>query len=218
MEKRKARSLIRINRVRLCGKACTFAKKNVRVLLLDNIDSFTYNIGHYLEALGADVSVVANTAIDVETVPGFDRIVISPGPGLPKEADKLMDVLQKAVGSGIPVLGVCLGMQAIAELFGGSIFNQPVVKHGQRTLVTHSASSQLFRGIPETFHAGLYHSWAVSDELPQVLRATACSADRIMMALEHVSLPVCGVQFHPESILSEYGMELFGNFLNYPQR
>lgn len=190
----------------------------MRILLLDNIDSFTYNIFHYLEALAADVTVLDNTEIDVQTVTTFDKIVLSPGPGLPKEAGKLMEVLETAVSSGIPVLGVCLGMQAIAELFGGTIFNQAVVKHGQQSLLTHDGSSPLFAGIPETFHVGLYHSWAVSEGLPPVLRATAFSDEGIMMALEHVSLPVYGVQFHPESILSEYGMELFGNFLNEPQR
>jgi anthranilate synthase component II len=186
----------------------------VRVLLLDNIDSFTYNIFHYLEALGADVVVVSNTEIDVATLADFDRVVISPGPGLPKDAGRLMEVLEEAVGRGIPVLGVCLGMQAIAEYFGGRIFNQENVKHGQLALVTHTGSSSLFNDIPRTFHAGLYHSWAVSEELPETLKATAFSEEGIMMALEHVSLPVRGVQFHPESILSEYGMQLFGNFLN----
>lgn len=189
----------------------------MRILLLDNIDSFTYNIFHYLEALGADITVADNTEIDVKTVSDFDKIVISPGPGLPKEAGKLMDVLQTAIDSKVPVLGVCLGMQAIAELFGGSIFNQAVVKHGQQALLTHDGTSQLFAGIPETFHVGLYHSWAVSDELPGTLRKTASSDEQIMMALEHVSLPVYGVQFHPESILSEHGMQLFGNFLNRPE-
>jgi len=185
----------------------------VRILLLDNIDSFTYNIFHYLEALGADVLVVDNQAIEPESLKAFDALVISPGPGLPQEAGKLMEVLAIAVSEKIPTLGVCLGMQAIAEYFGGRIFNQPEVKHGQQTTITHTNESILFKGIPAQFQVGLYHSWAVDENLPSELIATAFSEDDIMMALEHNSLPVYGVQFHPESILSEYGKELFGNFL-----
>jgi anthranilate synthase/aminodeoxychorismate synthase-like glutamine amidotransferase len=185
----------------------------VRVLLLDNIDSFTYNIFHYLEALGAEVPVVSNTEVDVKSVADFDRVVISPGPGLPKDAGRLMEVLDEAIVRGIPVLGICLGMQAIAEYFRGKLFNQAEVKHGQQAWVTHNGSSVLFDGIPRTFQAGLYHSWAVSENLPAMLTATAFSQEKIMMALEHVSLPVYGVQFHPESILSEHGMQLFRNFM-----
>lgn len=185
----------------------------MRILLLDNIDSFTYNIYHYLEALSADVQVVDNTAIEPETLTAFDALVISPGPGLPHEAGKLMEVLSAAVSAKIPTLGVCLGMQAIAEYFGGTIFNQPEVKHGQQATITHTNESLLFKGIPVQFNVGLYHSWAVEEKLPSDLIATAFSQDGIMMALEHTSLPVYGVQFHPESILSEYGKELFGNFL-----
>ena len=185
----------------------------MRILLLDNIDSFTYNIYHYLEALGADVEVIDNQAIDLECLTAFDALVISPGPGLPREAGKLMEVLAKAVSEKIPTLGVCLGMQAIAEYFGGRIFNQQQVKHGQQTQITQTEKSMLFQGVPEQFQVGLYHSWAVDQNLPSKLIATAFSEDGIMMALEHSSLPVYGVQFHPESILSEYGKELFGNFL-----
>ncbi len=185
----------------------------MRILLLDNIDSFTYNIYHYLEALGAEVTVIDHTMIETEVLQSFDGLVISPGPGLPKEAGKLMEILHKAVTLKLPTLGVCLGMQAIAEYFGGTIFNQQEVKHGQQATITHANESKLFKGIPAQFHVGLYHSWAVEEALPSVLVATAFSEDGIMMALEHGSLPVYGVQFHPESILSEYGKELFGNFL-----
>lgn len=184
----------------------------MRVLLLDNIDSFTWNIFHYLEALETTVVVIDHHAIDLETVREYDAIVLSPGPGIPSEAGKLMEVIAEAVQFSVPMLGVCLGMQAIAEFFGGTIYNQAQVKHGQQTTIRH-ADSILFQGIPETFHVGLYHSWAVSPELPEYLRATAFSQDEVMMALEHTTLPVYGVQFHPESILSEYGKELLRNFL-----
>lgn len=185
----------------------------MRVLLLDNIDSFTYNIFHYLEALDADVFVRDNRSVEPEDLEQADALVISPGPGLPAESGKLMELLDKAVERKMPVLGVCLGMQAIAEYFGGTLFNQQEVKHGQPARLRHNNSSLIFHGIPKEYHVGLYHSWAVSAQLPDVLKSTAFSEEGVMMALEHNSLPVFGVQFHPESILSEYGKELFGNFL-----
>jgi len=185
----------------------------VRILLLDNIDSFTYNIFHYLEALEADVSVIDHTAVEARDLDRFDALVISPGPGLPAGSGKLMKILQLAVDRKMPVLGVCLGMQAIAEQFGGSLYNQAIVRHGQAERVTHTGNSSLFAGIPGTFTAGLYHSWAVSEPLPDTLIATAFSENGVMMALEHTTLPIYGVQYHPESILSEGGMELFANFL-----
>ena len=186
----------------------------MHILLLDNIDSFTYNIYHYLEALDVDVTVLTNKEITISDLEKYDALVCSPGPGLPKDAGKLMEVLGKAVELKLPVLGICLGMQAIAEHFGGSIYNQAVVKHGQQVSITHAETSSLFNGIPPTFSVGLYHSWAVDPKLPEgILCATAFSEDGVMMALEHTSLPIFGVQFHPESILSEYGMELLGNFL-----
>jgi anthranilate synthase component 2 len=166
-----------------------------------------------LEALGADVTVIDHSVIEPEVVYSFDALVISPGPGLPQEAGKLMSVLAKAVSEKIPTLGVCLGMQAIAEYFGGTIFNQQEVKHGQQEIIIQTNKSILFKEIPSQFRVGLYHSWAVEEKLPPKLIATAFSEDGIMMALEHTSLPVYGVQFHPESILSEYGKELFRNFL-----
>lgn len=184
----------------------------MRVLLLDNIDSFTWNIFHYLEALGVAVEVTDHHAIQPAAVVAYDAVVLSPGPGIPVEAGKLMEVIREAVHHSIPVLGVCLGMQAIAEYFGGTIYNREVVMHGQQTKITHTASP-LFNGLPDTFQVGLYHSWAVSEVLPEGLTATAYSQDGVMMALEHTQMPVYGVQFHPESILSEYGMELFENFL-----
>lgn len=184
----------------------------MRVLLLDNIDSFTWNIFHYLEALGVAVEVIDHHTIELHTVAIYDAVVLSPGPGVPAEAGKLMEVIREAVHRSIPVLGVCLGMQAIAEFFGGSIYNRKLVMHGQQVKIRHNKSA-IFRDLPDTYHVGLYHSWAVSEVLPEVLKSTAHSDDGVMMALEHTQMPVYGVQFHPESILSEYGMELFENFL-----
>lgn len=184
----------------------------MHVLLLDNIDSFTWNIFHYLEALDATVVVTDHHAVDLKKVKEYDAIVLSPGPGIPAEAGKLMDVIAEAVHHKVPMLGVCLGMQAIAEYFGGTIYNQLQVKHGQQTTIQHN-DSVLFVDIPQSFHVGLYHSWAVSTDLPSCLHATAFSSDDVMMALEHEIFPIYGVQFHPESILSEYGKEVFTNFL-----
>ena len=186
----------------------------MRILLLDNIDSFTYNIFHYLEALGCDTTVIDHTAIVSEDLERFDALVISPGPGLPKTSGRLMEILALAVGKEMPILGVCLGMQAIAEHFGGTLYNQPEVKHGQPETITQNGKSVLFNGIPGSFTAGLYHSWAVSEPLPGALIATAFSENGVMMSLEHKTLPVYGVQYHPESILSEWGMEVFANFLS----
>lgn len=188
-------------------------QKAVHVLLLDNIDSFTWNIFHYLEALDTSVDVKDHHTIDVDTIREYDAVVLSPGPGIPSEAGKLMEVIDEAVRNDVPVLGICLGMQAIAEYFGGTIYNQQQVKHGQQAVIMH-AVSVLFKDLPESFRVGLYHSWAVSPELPEALRATAFSEDNVMMALEHVTRPVFGVQFHPESILSDYGKELLNNFLS----
>ena len=188
--------------------------RKVRILLLDNIDSFTYNIFHYLEALENDVIVTDNLAVRVEDLDHFDALIVSPGPGLPAESGRLMELLAGAVERKMPVLGVCLGMQAIAEHFGGTLYNQKEVKHGQAETISHKGESRLFKGIPEVFTVGLYHSWAVSEPLPEKLKATSYSENGVMMSLEHETLPVYGVQFHPESILSQYGMELFENFLN----
>ena len=185
----------------------------MEVLLLDNIDSFTFNIYHYLEQLPVRLTVKDNTEVLLSEVTAFDAIVLSPGPGLPKEAGKLMEVLAIAIEHCIPVLGICLGMQAIAEHFGGTLYNQAEVKHGQEALVAHHSDSTLFRGIPSPLTVGLYHSWAVSEPLPQGLIATASTEEGVLMALEHGTLPVYGVQFHPESILSEHGLEVFANFV-----
>jgi anthranilate synthase component II len=181
-------------------------------LLLDNIDSFTYNIVHYLEALDVEVTVVTNTEIDPKTVEHYEALVISPGPGLPKEAGKLMETLGEAIKNGVPVLGICLGMQAIAEYFGGTIYNQETVKHGQQVVIGHDDSPPL-SDLPRKFQVGLYHSWAVSPELPEYLTATAFSEEGVMMALRHVNAEIYGVQFHPESIMTEHGMQIFENFI-----
>lgn len=186
----------------------------MRVLLIDNIDSFTWNIFHYLEALDADLTVKTNLTVEESDIESADCIVLSPGPGLPIEAGKLMWSIDRSLVLKKPVLGVCLGMQALAEHYGGTLYNQQEVKHGVSEIITTTPGSVLFSGLPATFGAGLYHSWAIEPEsLPTEFNCTAFSESGVLMAMEHRQLPIFGVQFHPESILSEYGMEIFGNFL-----
>jgi anthranilate synthase/aminodeoxychorismate synthase-like glutamine amidotransferase len=184
------------------------------VLLIDNYDSFTYNLYQYLSELGATVSVVRNDAIRVDEVralaPSF--IVISPGPGLPRNAGISVDLV-RALGETTPILGVCLGHQAIAEAYGGLVTRAPELKHGKASLVSHDGRG-VFAGLPSPFSAIRYHSLCAAPEaVPESLSVTARSDSGVIMALQHRKYPVYGVQFHPESILTEYGKELLRNFL-----
>lgn len=185
----------------------------MKVLLLDSFDSFTYNLFHYLEAMGCEVKVARNNEITLAEVEEFDKIVLSPGPGLPENAGILMDLLQEfAVRK--PILGVCLGMQAIALHFGGSLYNLPNVKHGIAEIAHQKEESLLFKGVSKKFEVGLYHSWAVNKELPKELKVTAISEKGVLMAIEHHDLPIYAVQFHPESILTREGKKIIQNFIS----
>ncbi|MEP1069442.1 MAG: aminodeoxychorismate/anthranilate synthase component II [Crocinitomicaceae bacterium] len=185
----------------------------MKILLIDNYDSFTYNLVHYLEGHDCEVTVWRNDEINFSQISEFDKIVLSPGPGLPKEAGQLMQVIQHCFNRQ-PILGVCLGFQAIVEFLDGEIYNQNLVKHGQKELCELVGTSKLFQNIPSKFNVGLYHSWAARKEnFPEELKITAYSENDVIMACEHQNLPVCGVQFHPESILSDHGREIIGNFL-----
>lgn len=186
----------------------------MKVLLLDNFDSFTFNLFHYLEAFDCEVTVVRNNAISLDEVDQYDKIVLSPGPGLPKDAG-IMPQLIKAYVDKKPVLGVCLGMQALGEYFGGKLYNQQEVKHGVPEMCFHTGTNRLFANIPTRFEAGLYHSWAVDLGQSEVLKPTAYSENQVLMAFEHVHLPIAGVQFHPESILTQYGKEMIWNFISF---
>ncbi len=185
----------------------------MEILLLDNYDSFTYNLYHYLLDFTDQVEVRRNDEISAKETDRFTHIVLSPGPGLPKSAGVLMDVVQRQA-ERTSILGVCLGMQAIAEHFGGSIYNQREVKHGVTTHIEMAQNAKLFTGLPNQVQVGLYHSWAVQEEtLPSVLNITARSTQNVLMAIEHRSLPICGVQFHPESILTQHGKAMIENWL-----
>lgn len=186
----------------------------MKILLLDNYDSFTYNLYHYLQEMCTDITVARNDEITPEETDAYTHIVLSPGPGLPRESGNLMDIVDRQV-TRKPMLGICLGMQTIALHFGGTLYNQYVVKHGVTTSIETNSGSKLFAKLPRKFEVGLYHSWAVDEQgLPAELSITAKSESNVLMALEHKSLPVAGVQFHPESILTEYGKEILSNWLN----
>jgi len=179
-----------------------------RVLLLDNYDSFTYNLKHYISSLGCHVVVVRNDEFDMD-LSGYTHVVLSPGPGLPSDSKVLGEVLQLTRGK-VPVLGVCLGMQAIGEFLGGGLFNQTNVKHGVSEIINVKKST-LFEGLKSQFEVGLYHSWAVNNCGDYSITATSSSG--IIMAIENESTKMYGVQFHPESILTDYGMQILSNFL-----
>jgi anthranilate synthase component 2 len=183
-------------------------------MLIDNYDSFTYNLYQYLCELGAEVEVVRNDQITVTEVAQRhpDRIVISPGPCTPAEAGISVEVIRQ-LGSHIPILGVCLGHQAIGAAYGGTVVRAPMVMHGKLSPIYHNAQG-VFAGLPSPFQATRYHSLVVRrEDLPAELEITAWTEDGIIMGLRHRSLPVEGVQFHPESIMTEHGKQMLANFL-----
>ena len=185
----------------------------MRLLLLDNYDSFTWNLHHLLEPY-AEVDVIRNDAITVDEAATYDRIVLSPGPGLPNEAGVMMELLEKLMPTHT-ILGVCLGMQGIVETCGGALFNQEKVMHGVAVPCRPEVPvDPLFRGLPKEFPVGLYHSWAAEPgTLPEELLITAKSDSNVIMAIRHTQNKVCGVQFHPESILTEVGDTIIANWI-----
>lgn len=188
----------------------------MRILLLDNYDSFTWNL-HHLLAPHAPVEVVRNDAITVEEAARFDRIVISPGPGLPSAAGITMEVIHRLMPTH-PILGICLGMQALVEACGGALYNQERVQHGVAVrCLPEPPVDPLFAGLPDAFDAGLYHSWAAdAARMPSALRVTARSAHGVVMAVRHRAHAACGVQFHPESVLTPDGVRIIRNWLAHP--
>ncbi|GIV88058.1 MAG: glutamine amidotransferase [Chloroflexus sp.] len=186
----------------------------MNVLLIDNYDSFTYNLYQYLCELGATVDVVRNDQITVAEVAACqpDRIVISPGPCTPAEAGISVDVIRE-LGSSIPILGVCLGHQAIGAAYGGAVVRAPFVMHGKLSPIYHNGQG-VFAGLPSPFMATRYHSLIVRrEDLPAELEITAWTEDGLVMGMRHRSFPVEGVQFHPESIMTEGGKQMLANFL-----
>lgn len=186
----------------------------MRILVLDNYDSFTYNLVYILRELQTEVDVYRNDRISLEAVDAYDKILLSPGPGIPSEAGILLDVIRQYAPTK-SILGVCLGEQAIAEVFGGQLENMSDVLHGVSHEVTVTDSEErLFEGIPEKFMAGRYHSWTVVPEsLPDTLKVTAVDSEGRVMGIRHTEYDVKGVQFHPESVLTQYGRDMLVNWL-----
>lgn len=187
----------------------------MNVLLIDNYDSFTYNLDQLLREEGAEVTVVRNDCFDLSLPAAYDKIVLSPGPGIPDEAGLLKPVISHYAASK-PILGVCLGEQAIGEVFGAGLVNIDHVFHGVQTPVHITAPDYIFNGLPETIDVGRYHSWVVDGKgLPDCLEVTALSDEGQIMALRHKTYDVHGIQFHPESILTPRGREIIHNFVHH---
>ena len=186
----------------------------MKVLTVDNYDSFTYNLKHYVEQLNVNVVVKRNDELTLDEIYAYDKLILSPGPGLPSETPMMSEILERFYREK-PILGVCLGMQGIAEHFGGKLRNQKQVKHGVRAEVVIDNSSKLYQGLPSTIKTGLYHSWCVDEyTVPEVLKVTGRSSENVIMSFEHNDLPVYGVQFHPESVMTDFGIQIVTNFLH----
>ena len=188
-----------------------------KILIFDNYDSFTYNLLHTVQSLGhTDVDVIRNDRMTLEEVERYDKIILSPGPGLPEEAGLLLPLIERYAATK-SILGVCLGHQAIGQLFGAKLENIPFVFHGVQTPAQIVAEEYLFAGLPEEIEVGRYHSWIVSREnFPTELEITALDKAGIIMAMRHRTFDLHGVQFHPESILTPQGTAIIRNFLDYP--
>ena len=186
----------------------------MKILVLDNYDSFTYNLVHIIRELGYEMDIFRNDKIQVEEVTKYDKIVLSPGPGIPEEAGIMKEVI-KTYSPTKSILGVCLGHQGIAEAFGAKLFNIPNVLHGVTSKVRITDKDErLFKGLPEQFEACHYHSWAVmAESIPDDIGVTATNPDGLVMAVAHKKFDVRGVQFHPESIMTEHGKKIMENWL-----
>lgn len=188
-----------------------------RILVIDNYDSFTFNLVHLLHECGYEATVWRNDKFELKDVAPFDKILLSPGPGIPEEAGLLLDVIRE-YGPTKSILGICLGQQAIAEVYGGRLYNLAKPVHGTATpLIITDPDEAIFNGLPNSFPAGRYHSWAVSREgFPDTLRITAEDEEGVIMGLSHKTLDVKGLQFHPESVLTAHGKEMMANWLSQP--
>lgn len=186
----------------------------MKVLVIDNYDSFTFNLVHYLEHLGAEVTVWRNDEFLLKEADQFSKILLSPGPGLPEDSGLLKAIIKKYALTK-SILGICLGQQAIAEVFGGRLENLKKVYHGVSSIITVlDTNDLLFQDLPQQMQVGRYHSWVVARDLPTALVATSIDEDGQVMSLRHSTLPIYGVQFHPESVLTPNGKRLLLNWLS----
>lgn len=185
----------------------------MKTVIIDNYDSFTYNLAHLVKELGAEVDVLRNDKFELEELEKYDKIILSPGPGIPEEAGLLLEVIRTYAGRK-PILGVCLGEQAIGQVFGGKLTNLSEVFHGIQTNVKIKNKDYIFSGLPTEIPVGRYHSWVVdTDGFPEELVITAISSEGQIMALKHREYDVHGIQFHPESVLTPDGKQIVGNWL-----
>lgn len=187
-----------------------------KILVIDNYDSFVYNLVHYLEELDCEVTVRRNDQLDIEDVEDYDKILLSPGPGIPEEAGLLKPIIQQYAATK-SIFGVCLGMQAIGEVFGGTLLNLDEVYHGVATRIDVFVDDEyLFKDLPKELQVGRYHSWVVEKTLPPQLQATSYDEKGEIMSLRHIEYDVRGVQFHPESVLTPEGKKMIQNWVEGP--
>ena len=187
----------------------------MKTVIIDNYDSFTYNLAHLVKELGAEVSVVRNDQFRLSELKPFDKIILSPGPGIPTEAGLLMDVID-AYASVKPILGVCLGHQAIGEYFGGKLTNLSQVFHGIASTISITAPDYIYKELPAQVQVGRYHSWVVDNEgLPDCLEVTSVSEEGQIMSLRHKQYDVRGIQYNPESVLTPEGRKIIANWLKH---
>ena len=184
-----------------------------KILMIDNYDSFTYNLVHYLEDLDCEVTVKRNDQLTLDEVEPFENIVLSPGPGIPDEAGLLKEIIKKYAPTK-RIFGVCLGLQAIGEVFGGTLVNLDKVYHGVDTEITVTKEDPIFKGLSKTLQVGRYHSWVVDTDVPEELEVTSVDENGQIMSLRHKKYDVTAVQFHPESVLTPEGKQMLKNWLN----
>ncbi len=182
-----------------------------KVLVIDNYDSFTYNLVHYLESLQVEVSVIRNDELYQFDLSEYDKIIISPGPGLPEESDELLSFIKNNYHNR-SILGICLGQQAIAQVFGAELLPLEDVRHGRMMQIKHLSNDPIYSKIPKSFQVGLYHSWHVS-QLPNEFVITATDDSGLIMSFKHKEYHLTAVQYHPESIMTEYGKDILRNWL-----
>ena len=187
----------------------------IKTIIIDNYDSFTYNLSHLLKELGANVTVVRNDKFRIEDLEKYDKIVLSPGPGIPSEAGLMPQVIKSYAGRK-PILGICLGHQAIGEAFGAKLLNIGNVVHGVATPAHLTAQDYLFEGLPADLEVGRYHSWVVDENgLPECLEVTSRSDDGYIMSMRHKEYDIRGIQYHPESVLTPDGKAIINNWINH---
>lgn len=187
----------------------------MKIVIIDNYDSFTYNLSHLVKELGAEVTVVRNDQFEMSELEPYDKIILSPGPGIPSEAGLLLEVIKTYAGRK-PILGVCLGHQAIGEYFGGQLVNLSEVFHGVATPAIRIADDYLFDNLEDKIEVGRYHSWVVDrDSIPDSLEITSISDEGYVMSLRHREYDIRGIQYHPESVLTKDGKKILANWLNH---